>query len=76
MFYLLENDGHNTPSWWRFRDQVQAECFLTIGETGLDGEMMVLGYFTDNNSWTDANGTLWEQFEKPELHIYDKTEEP
>lgn len=77
-FFLLENDGHNTPLLWKFRDQLQAEQFLAKrfnSEEGMDGEKICPGYFDADNGWTDPNGTIWEA-SSGELSFIDKTKEP
>lgn len=77
-FYLLENDGHNTPAFWRFRDRAQAEHHLCRGELemeGADGTVMRPGYFEEEEAWVDGEGTIWEVFDEPSLYVHDKTEE-
>lgn len=67
MFWLLENDGHNTPTWHKFRDQEQAEGYLSERA----GEPVDL----DEGEFSDGDATLWTPFDKPELYTADHTAE-
>lgn len=77
-FYLLENDGHNTPCFWKFKSQKAAEQYLIKTNKGnlggLEDYNMELGYFDNELSWTDADGTLWEA-SSGKLYIHDMTKE-
>lgn len=75
-FYLLENDGHNVPLFWRFASREEAEGFLLGKQEGYEDlvdEAMVPGYFLSDEEWVDPDGTSWTFFEKPELDIVDHT---
>lgn len=88
-FWLLENDGHNTPSWHKFSSQEHAEKWLLwINRGGPDepipqetegfgsSDPMRVGYFSDpdNVGWEDPNGTLWTPFESNVLYTSDMTD--
>lgn len=74
-FYLLENDGHNTPDLWRFRDQAQAEAFLMRDSQGEETEMRP-GFFDSEEEWVDEDGTSWTHLEDGQLYVHDMRGEP
>ena len=80
-FWLMENDGHNSPLMWKFRDQAQAEHWLLKQNAeyidSCSRDPSVDGFLTDENEGTfeDANGTLWEVCSGPTLTILDQTGE-
>lgn len=77
-FYLLENDGHNTPCFWKFKSQKAAEEYLIKTNKGslegAEGDVMELGYFDNELSWVDADHTLWEASDG-KLYTHDMTKE-
>lgn len=75
-FALLEDDGHNYPSIWVFKDQRTAEEFLGAGrknQNSVFGDDMFFGYFDEEGEWySDAT---WSVCKTPEgkqvLYVHD-----
>jgi uncharacterized glyoxalase superfamily protein PhnB len=63
-FWLLENDGHNDPTFHKFANQAAAEDYIDAPE----------GYFGDDDGeFEDTEGTRWSYYSEPKLYISDHT---
>jgi hypothetical protein len=78
-FWLLENDGHNRPSFWRFRNQEQAERWLLKQnleyKEACSTDPSAAGFLSDDSegSFEDSEGTTWTTLDGPLLPVIDMT---
>ena len=72
MLYVLENDGHNTPTMHKFRDFKQLSEYLDQSGDFSDG----CPTEEDFTEFMDDNSVLWTNFgDSPDLYLSDHTDE-
>lgn len=69
---VVENDGHNTPIYHKFRDEVQAAHY--VAKRDRTSPMDVLNAWEEQGFYEDNNFVNWS-FDSDEPDVEDHTEE-
>jgi hypothetical protein len=67
---ILENDGHNTPSFHTFRDLMQAAAYVARGAEEVES---VLATLEEGGEYQDENFVTWSVTD--ELYEHDHTQD-